>query len=111
MSCFINIKEVQGKGNENGVIGYRMLTEDQGCIKGCRSGINYIYNEEYLTPGVHEDQEGFLVMEGTGVAKVGEEEFKLEPDMCFIAAKGVAHCMKKDPEVKFLKVFWFHSAV
>ncbi len=111
MSCFINCKEVNGCEETKNVMTYRLLSEKQGCTKGCCSGINYVYAEEYPTPGVHEDQEGFLVLAGTGWAKVGGEEFRLEPDVCFIAAKGVAHCVKKDPGVEFVKIFWFHAAV
>jgi gentisate 1,2-dioxygenase len=111
MSCFIRISEVQGCEETKKVMTYPLLSEKQGCVKGCCSGINYVYAEEYPTPGVHDDQEGFLVMEGSGWAKVGGEEFRLEPDMCFIAPKGVPHCVKKDSETEFVKIFWFHSAV
>lgn len=111
MNCFINRKEVQVNTETKNVKGYHLLSEKQGCVKGCCSGINYVYMEEYSSPGVHDDQEGFLVLEGTGWAKVGGEEFRLEPDVCFLAAKGVAHCMKKAPGVEYLKVFWFHAAV
>jgi Mannose-6-phosphate isomerase len=111
MSCFINRKEVNGCEETKQVMTYRMLSEKEGCVNGCCSGINYVYAEEYPAPGIHDDQEGFLVIDGTGWAKVGEEEFRIEPDMCYIAPKDVAHCIKKDSEVEFVKIFWFHSAV
>lgn len=111
MNCYINRKEVKADGDPKISIGYNMLSEKQGCVKGCCSGIVYVYTGDYPAPGVHDDQEGFLVLEGTGWAKVGDEEFRLEPDVCFIAAKGVAHCVKKDPGVEYIKYFYFHSAV
>ncbi|HEX7712609.1 MAG TPA: cupin domain-containing protein [Bacillota bacterium] len=110
MSCYIRVKdaEVEQQGPSKT---YLLLSDKQGSVKGCCSGLNLLLNEEYNTPGVHEDQEGFFVIEGTGWAKFGDEEFRLEPDMAMLAPAGVAHCMKKDPGAKVLKVLWFHAAI
>lgn len=110
MSCFIKRKDVKGI-DMDGLVVFRMLDEAHGCVAGCCSGINVYTATEYLTPGVHEDQEGFLVLEGTGWAKVGDEEFRIEPEVAYLAPAGVKHCVKKDPGSKVLKIFWFHSAV
>jgi mannose-6-phosphate isomerase-like protein (cupin superfamily) len=110
MACYIEVKDVKPiKCGE--VLTYRLLSQEHGCVKGCCSGINFIMGNEYNEAGVHDDQEGFLIIEGSGWLKVGTEEIRLNPDMSIIVPAGVAHCMKKDPDVKQLKVFWFHAAV
>ena len=68
-------------------------------------------NTDYPVAQTHEDQEGFLVVEGRGWARVGNEEFRLEPDLSFIAPAGVNHAFKKELDSKPLKIFWFHAAV
>ena len=66
---------------------------------------------EYAAPGIHADQEGFIVLEGPGWAIVGEEEFRLEPETSFIAPAGTPHRIRRDPDSVPVKVFWFHAAV
>lgn len=110
MACFINKKDVQAEPHE-GHITYPMLDEQHGCVAGFRSGISIYTAQEYPTPGVHEDQEGFVVLEGRGWAKVGDEEFRLEPEMCFVAPAGVLHCIKRDPGSEYVKLCWFHGAI
>ena len=86
---------------------FPMLSESQGCMAGFHSGITIYEATEYDDPpGLHDVQEGFVVMEGRGWAKVGDEEFQLEPDVCFLAAAGVKHSMKRDPSSEYLKVCW-----
>ena len=59
---------------------------------------------------MHEDEEfGFAVLEGAGWAKVGEEECRIEPDMCFVAPAGVKHRDEADPGSEHVKVCWFHG--
>jgi len=112
MTHFINKKNVQGEPHtELGHTTYPMLDERHGCIAGFKSGISVYTTLEYLTPGVHEDQEGFVVLEGKGWAKVGDEECRLEPEMCFVAPAGVPHCIKRDPDSEHVKVCWFHGAI
>jgi mannose-6-phosphate isomerase-like protein (cupin superfamily) len=110
MGYFVNRKNVERKVGE-GIVSYQMLNESNGCMYGFLSGITVYTETEYLKPGVHEDQEGFIVMEGYGWAKVGHEEYRLEPDVCFIAPAGVAHAIKRAPEAEHVKVCWFHGAV
>lgn len=88
-----------------------LLTEDNGCLAGCRSGITVNSNTEYGKFGVHEDQEGFYVLEGEGYAHIGDEEFEIFPGTSFIALPGVEHGVKTKDENKPVKVFWFHSAL
>jgi len=88
-----------------------LLSEENGCQAGCRTGLLLYRQEEYRQGGVHEDQEGFFVLEGTGKALVGEREFSLSPGSCFIVPPGLYHSIKKDQTCKFIKLFFFHAAV
>jgi len=110
MSYFIKRRDVEPITHA-GVVSYPMLTHAHGCVNGFSSGITCYTATEYLTPGVHDDQEGFVVIAGRGWAKVGDEEYYLEPDTCFIAPAGVAHALKRDPDVPYIKVGWFHGAI
>ena len=110
MSCFTRLKDKQdSKGY--GHNGYNLLDESNGCVNGACTGISLYTALEYSKPGVHADQEGFYVIEGTGWAKVGDEEFRVEPDTSFIAPAGVPHTVKRDPNCEAVKIIWFHSAV
>jgi mannose-6-phosphate isomerase-like protein (cupin superfamily) len=110
MSRFIKKKDVTGIPMQ-GHVTFKMLNETHGCVKGFCSGITVYTTTEYPTTGVHDDQEGFVVIEGWGWAKVGNEEMAIEPDTCFIAPAGTPHSIKKAPDSPDLKVAWFHGAV
>lgn len=88
-----------------------LLTEQNGCAAGCQTGLLYYRQTEYLQGGVHEDQEGFLVLEGVGAARVGEEEFPLRPGTSFLAPAGVFHSIKRDESCPYVKLFYFHASV
>lgn len=92
-------------------VGGLLIGEEQGAVKGYCLGISYYHQTEYGTPGVHEDQEGFYVLAGTGLAKVGDAEFPIRPGTAFLAAKGVPHTMKRNPDSGPVKVLWSHGAV
>ncbi len=110
MNCFIKLTDVVPI-KEDGHISYEMLTEKNGCVAGCCAGISIFPETEYPLAAVHDDQEGFCVLEGSGLAKVGKQEFPIEPEVSFIVPAGTPHCIKKDPASKPVKVFWFHSAI
>ncbi len=110
MTYFIHRNDVaprEGAGHTS----YTMLGEAQGCVAGFSSGISIYTATEYPAAGVHEDQEGFVVLEGTGWAKVGDEERRIGPEMCFVAPAGVPHAIKRDPDSARVKVCWFHGAI
>jgi hypothetical protein len=90
---------------------YLMLSEAQGCVAGFCSGITFFTERDYPPAAVHSDQEGFIVLEGSGWARVGEEEQRLEPDVCFAVPAGVAHTVKRDPGREHVKVCWFHASI
>lgn len=88
---------------------FSLLGEEQGCMNGCCAGISYYSETEYTPIAVHEDQEGFVVLSGTGWAKIGEEEFFLEKETAFIVPKGMTHQMKSANQKETLVLFWFHA--
>ena len=88
-----------------------LLSEENGCQAGCRTGLLLYTQEEYRQGGVHKDQEGFFVLEGTGKAMVGENEFPLSPGACFIVPPGLYHSIRKDLTCDHIKLFFFHAAV
>ena len=88
-----------------------LIGADHGATRGYCIGIAIYDKEEYNPPGIHEDQEGFYVLSGRGMAKVGGEEFPIRPGTAFIAQKGVPHQVKKAPGAKPVKLLWSHGAV
>ena len=88
-----------------------LLTEENGCQAGCRTGLLVYTQVEYIQGGTHEDQEGFYVLEGAGRALVGESEFPLSPGTCFIVPPGFYHSIKRDIPCEYIKMFFFHAAV
>ena len=97
----------QAAGHRGGA----MLDVENGCVNGCQIGGSVYTSTEYPTAGVHDYQEGFLVVEGTGTAKIGDSEFALFPGIAFIVPAGVQHTMKKDTDVADgVRLFWFHAA-
>ena len=110
MDCYTHPREVK-KNVYDGLISYPLLTAAHGCTNGCCTGISIYSNVGYLKGNSHKDQEGFLVIEGVGWARVGEVEFRIEPDTSFIVPAGVNHVIKRHPDSKSVKVFWFHAAI
>lgn len=91
--------------------GIEVLGEANGCVAGCRAGITFYRETEYNKGGVHDDQEGFYVLEGHGKALFADQEFEVYPGVTMIAPAGVRHSIKRDEDSEPVKVFWFHSAV
>lgn len=109
MSCFKRKEDVKEIISGYGHGSFTLLGEEQGCTNGCCAGISYYSMTEYTPAAVHEDQEGFIVLSGRGWAKIGGEEFLVEPETAFIAPKGTKHQMKSASETERLVVFWFHA--
>ena len=111
MKPYITMEEVIANKGE-GRKGYTFLSEANGCVNGCRSGISTYSDYEFNpNPGCHEDQEGFYVLEGEGYAKLDDLEFPIKAGDSFIALPGVRHTLKTKEGCQPVKVFWFHSAV
>lgn len=88
-----------------------LLSEENGCLAGCRTGLLIYTQDEFRQGGVHEDQEGFFVLEGKGKALVGETELSLSPGSCFIVPPGLYHSIKRDPACDRITLFFFHAAI
>lgn len=110
MKPYVTWKEIEEKQKSN-ARNLHLLTEENGCVAGCRSGITIYADLEYREPGVHDDQEGFFVLEGEGYAKLDDLEFPIAKGDSFIAAPGVAHTIRTKAGCEPVRVFWFHSAV
>jgi len=110
MSIYVHEDDII-KTDESGHAGGVLIGQDNGATRGFCLGVSSYYLETYTEPGVHDDQEGFYVLEGTGKAKVGDEEFEIRPGSAFIAQKGVPHSIKKDSGSMPVKVLWTHGAV
>lgn len=77
---------------------------------GCCVGICYYNADAFAAPGIHEDQEGFYVLEGAGEVALDGRVYPLEPGMAFILAPGVQHSFRRNAGVSYIKVLWFHAA-
>lgn len=111
MKPYITMEEVieqQGEGKR----GYTFLSEANGCVNGCRSGVSTYASLEFKpNPGSHADQEGFYVLEGEGYAKLDDLEFPIKAGDSFIALPGVKHTLRSKEGSVPVKVFWFHSGI
>lgn len=110
MKYYERLKDVPA-GKTEPYITHYMLNAKNGCVANCTAGISFHTKTEYPAPGIHPDQEGFVVMEGIGWIKIGNEEFKIEPDTVFIVPAQTPHTIKKDFDSNPLKVFWFRAAI
>lgn len=86
-----------------------LLTEENGCVHDCMTGVSYNYLTEYPEAQAHEFQEGFYVVSGRGWAKVGEQEFPVYPGVSFLAPAHVFHAVKTENAEDPVVVFWFHA--
>ncbi len=89
----------------------KLIDEKNGAVKGYCIGVTEYTAEEFPSTGVHEDQEGFYVIAGEGVAKVGEQQFPVRPGSAWLVPKGTLHSLKKKAGSIPLKVIWSHGAV
>jgi quercetin dioxygenase-like cupin family protein len=110
MSYFIKVADTPAIERPHAV-SRRMLDAQQGCVNGFRCGITTFISTEYAIEAGHADQEGFVVLEGTGWALVGDEEQHVGPGDCFLAPAGVPHGVRRDPDVPHISTCWFHGAI
>ncbi|MBR6571956.1 MAG: cupin domain-containing protein [Clostridia bacterium] len=109
MNHFVSLKEAVGTP-EPGHISFSLLDESNGCTNGCCCGVSRYTETEYQVPGCHDDQEGFMVLSGSGYAKIGEEEGYVCSGTAFIVPAGVEHALRTDNPAIPLEVFWFHAS-
>jgi mannose-6-phosphate isomerase-like protein (cupin superfamily) len=91
--------------------GAELIGAKNGAKNGFCFGLSYYHAEEFGYPGIHDDQEGFYVIEGRGKAKIGNEVFDIYPGISFIAHAGVEHELIKNHDSKPVKVIWTHGAI
>lgn len=91
-----------------GATNYPIFPDGTAPCKGCNASLNVYYCEEYPQPGVHDDNEGFYVVSGSGMAKIGDEESPISAGSFFYAPVGVPHAIKKDPGTPDMEVILFH---
>lgn len=94
-----------------GAVNYPIFVDGTAPCKGCNASVNRYDTETYPVPGIHEDNEGFYVVRGSGMAKVGEEERSISEGTFFYAPAGVPHAIKKDGGCPVLEVVLFHFPV
>ncbi len=88
-----------------------LLGPENGTLNGSTCGILEYTQTEYNQGGIHEDQEVFYVLAGSGEALVGEEMFALKPGDCFHVPPGHYHAIKRDTNCPNIRLFFFHAAV
>ena len=86
-----------------------MLDAENGCAEGVYTAISFYTSEEYRPWETPDDMESFIVLSGSGWARVGDEEFPIRKNTCFVAPAGVRHCVKCDDAKDPLMMFWFHA--
>lgn len=86
----------------------QILSEEISGMAGVSTGMSIYFTETYSTPGIHEDHEGFFVVEGDGWVKMGEDEFSVSSGTSFLVPAGTAHAICKKTGGVDVKIFWFH---
>ena len=79
-------------------------------LHGCSAMLNIFSDDQYKTPGVHDDNEGFYVISGEGMAMIGIDEYVLTPGTAIYAPAWIPHALKKTGD-EDLKVFIYHFPV
>lgn len=108
MDCFVDANTVRLQ-HTDGCDYSLLLGPENGCTGVCRTGISVYYRPEYLPAQAHPYQEGFFVLEGTGSALVGEQEFPLRPGLSFLAPAGTPHAVRCADPASPVRVLWFHA--
>ncbi len=93
--------------NFPGAVSWQLFTPDTSPIPGFYAMVNEFSNEEYLTPGIHADHEGFYVVEGFGTIRIGEVEYQIEAGTTMIVPAGTKHAIKRIGK-DTLKIFLYH---
>ncbi len=87
-----------------------LLGPEHGCVNACAAGVSYYTDVQFTPPAVHDFQEGFLVLSGTGEAEVGGQCFALRPMRSFLVPAGTRHALRSGNSREPLVLFWFHAA-
>jgi mannose-6-phosphate isomerase-like protein (cupin superfamily) len=88
-----------------------LIDSSTGAINGFSMGISEYFADEFGKAGIHEDQEGFYVIEGNGSALIGKKEFNINKGDSFLVPANTEHVLRKDKNCEILKVLWSHGAI
>ena len=77
---------------------------------GARCGICRYTATIYQQPGVHDDQEGFYVLEGNGWLLADKVEYPVRTGDALVLPAGTAHSFRRDAACEALVVLYFHAA-
>ena len=88
-----------------------IIDPSTGATRGFCLGVGYYDAAEFGKMGIHDDQEAIYVLEGTGTASVGGQEFPVRPGTAFYVAPGTPHTIRRDPRSGPVKVLWTHGAI
>jgi len=77
---------------------------------GSNIGVAFYTETEFVAFGVHDDQEGFCVLEGKGTANFDGELVRVGVGDSFLLPPGVSHGFIRDADSVPLKLLWFHAA-
>ncbi|AEV29239.1 cupin domain-containing protein [Sphaerochaeta pleomorpha str. Grapes] len=105
--CYVMNREPKVIKNFPGAISQIVFDEENSPITGFSAMVNEFQNTEFLPFGIHEDNEGFFVLEGTGSMIVADEEFAISAGFSMIVPAHTVHAIRKTGEAK-LKIFLFH---
>ena len=103
------VREIHSGDVKNfpGALSYQLFNETNSPINGFSAMFNEFTNDTYLKPGIHEDNEGFYVVEGSGSIQIANQEFTLGPGSAMIVPANTLHAIKKN-SANCLKIFLFH---
>ena len=88
MSYYKYQEDVTPRNAESDHGTWPMLDAENGCAEGVYTAISFYTSEEYRPWETHDDMESFVVLSGSGWAKVGDEEFPIRKNTCFVAPAG-----------------------
>ena len=66
-----------------------------GATDGFAMGVVEYTSDEFGQPDLHADHEGLYVLEGHGIARLGQEEVELFPGSCLYIPAGTPHSIIK----------------
>lgn len=105
------LKDSHRVDSDSGHWSFPLLGVEHGCVNQCASGISYYAGTQFTPDAVHGFQEGFLVLSGTGEARVDGEVFALEPMVSFLVPAWAGHTLRSVSPEEPLVLFWFHAGI
>ena len=106
---YCDVEETRRVDCGSGPWSYSLLGPENGCVNECMTGVSGYSSTDFTPPDVHTFQEGFMVLSGSGEAKVGEDVFALKPMRSFLVPAGMEHALRSSSLSEPLMVFWFHA--